>query len=213
RAAARPPSCPRTRLLPTARVRSASSRPAVALPSISGEFLSQRFRSRCEGGLPGRCATVVPTGRGKIKLSGFAPRGSAPMRRLMLLRHAKSDGTRPGARDHERTLGPRGREAAPRTGAYMVHHDLLPDLVICSTATRARETWDLVAKAFARKPEVVYEERIYEAGPNALFDVVKETKSGVHALLLTGHNPGMHEFAQRLIASGDTDARAGLTEK
>ena len=135
------------------------------------------------------------------------------MRRLMLLRHAKSDWSRPGARDHERTLAPRGREAAPRIGAYMVHHGLLPDLVVCSTATRARETWDLVAKAFAHKPEVVYEERIYEAGPNPLFDVVKETKSSVHALLLTGHNPGMHEFAQRLIASGDTDARARLTEK
>src|ERR1051326_9457722 len=98
------------------------------------------------------------------------------MRRLMLLRHAKSDCTRPGARDHERTLAPRGREAAPRIGAYMVHHGLLPDFVVCSTAVRARETWDLVAKAFAHKPEVVYEERIYEAGPNALFGVVTETK-------------------------------------
>jgi phosphohistidine phosphatase len=135
------------------------------------------------------------------------------MRRLMLLRHAKSDWTRPGARDHERTLAARGREAAPRIGAYMVHHGLLPDLVVCSTAVRARETWDLVAKAFAAKPPVDYEDRIYEAGPNALLDVVKETKSSVHALLLTGHNPGMHEFAQRLIASGDTDARARLTEK
>lgn len=135
------------------------------------------------------------------------------MRRLLLLRHAKSDWTRPGARDHDRTLASRGREAAPRVGAYMVHHALVPDLVLCSTAARARETWDLVAKAFAHKPAVVYEERLYEAGPNALFDVVQEAKSSVHALLLAGHNPGLHEFAQRLIASGDTDARARLTEK
>jgi len=135
------------------------------------------------------------------------------MRRLMLLRHAKSDWTRPGARDHERILAPRGREAAPRIGAYMVHHGLMPDLVLCSTATRARETWDLVAKAFAAKPSVVSEERLYEAGPNSLFDVVKETNGDVHALLLVGHNPGLHELAQRLIASGDTDARARLTEK
>jgi phosphohistidine phosphatase len=134
------------------------------------------------------------------------------MRRLMLLRHAKSDWTR-GARDHERTLAPRGREAAPRIGAYMVHHGLIPDLVLCSTATRARETWDLVAKAFAAKLPVVHEERIYEAASNALLDVAKEAKNEVHALLLVGHNPGLHEFAQRLIASGDTDARARLTEK
>ena len=135
------------------------------------------------------------------------------MRRLMLLRHAKSAWTRSGAPDHERTLAPRGREAAPRIGAYMVHHGLMPDLVLCSTATRARETWDLVAKAFPTRPAMTYEERIYEAGPNALFQVVMETKSGVHALLLVGHNPGLHELAQRLIASGDTDARARLTEK
>ena len=135
------------------------------------------------------------------------------MRRLMLLRHAKSDWTRSGPRDHERTLAPRGREAAPRIGAYMVHHGLVPDLVLCSTATRARETWDLVAKAFGKKPLLTYEERLYEAGPGALFEVVTQTKSGVHALVLVGHNPGLHDFAQRLIASGDTDARARLTEK
>ncbi|HMF29371.1 MAG TPA: histidine phosphatase family protein, partial [Candidatus Cybelea sp.] len=102
----------------------------------------------------------------------------------MLLRHAKSDWTRAGARDHERTLAPRGREAAPRIGAYMAHHGLMPELVLCSTATRARETWDLVAKAFTIKPVLLYEVRIYEADPNALFDVVKESKSDVHALLL-----------------------------
>ncbi|HML13671.1 MAG TPA: histidine phosphatase family protein [Xanthobacteraceae bacterium] len=135
------------------------------------------------------------------------------MRRLMLLRHAKSDRTRPDAPDHARPLAPRGREAAPRLGVYMVHHGLMPDLVLCSTAARTRETWDLVEKAFANKPPVVYEERLYETGASALFDVVKETKSSVHALLLAGHNPGLHDLAQRLIASGDTDARARLTEK
>src|ERR1043166_8317193 len=135
------------------------------------------------------------------------------MRRLMLLRHAKSDWSRAGARDHERTLAPRGREAAPRIGAYMVHHGLNPDLALCSTETRARETWDLVAKSFAQRPPVVFDERLYDASANALLEVVKETKSGTHALMLTGHNPALHDFAQRLIASGDTDARARLTEK
>jgi phosphohistidine phosphatase len=135
------------------------------------------------------------------------------MRRLMLLRHAKSDWTRSGTRDHERALAPRGREAAPRIGAYMAHHGLTPDLVLCSTATRARETWDLVAPAFADAPPAIYEGRLYEAGADALFDFVKATKPGAHVLLLTGHNPGLHDFAQRLIASGDTDARQRLTEK
>ena len=135
------------------------------------------------------------------------------MRRLMLLRHAKSDWTRPGTRDHERALAQRGRESAPRIGAYMVHHGLTPDRVVCSTATRARETWDLVAAAFADAPPTAYESRVYEAGAQALLAVVKETEADTHVLLLTGHNPGLHDFAQRLIASGDTDARQRLTEK
>jgi phosphohistidine phosphatase len=135
------------------------------------------------------------------------------MRRLMLLRHAKSDWSKSGSRDHERTLAPRGREAAPRIGAYMAHHGLTPDLALCSTATRARETWDLVAAAFPERPPSVYEGRLYEAGANALLDVVKETKPDVHVLLLAGHNPGLHDLAQRLIASGDTDARQRLAEK
>ena len=135
------------------------------------------------------------------------------MRRLMLLRHAKSDWTRPGARDHERTLAPRGHEAAPRIGAYMARHGLMPDLVLCSTATRTRETWDLVAGAFPDPPPTTYEQRVYEAGAGTLLDVIKETKPAVHGLLLVGHNPGLHDLAQRLIASGDVDMRQRLTEK
>jgi phosphohistidine phosphatase len=135
------------------------------------------------------------------------------MRRLMLLRHAKSDWTRPGTRDHERGLAPRGREAAPKIGAYLVRHGLAPDLVLCSTATRARETWDLVAGAFADPPPTTYEERLYEASADALLALVKETKGGAHVLMLAGHNPGLHDFAQRLIASGDIEPRQRLAEK
>src|ERR1043166_3833663 len=78
------------------------------------------------------------------------------MRRLMLLRHAKSDRSKPGERDRDRTVAPRGRAAAPRIGAYMAGHGLRPDLVICSTAVRTRETWDLVAPAFRKAPQVAY---------------------------------------------------------
>jgi len=135
------------------------------------------------------------------------------MRRLMLLRHAKSDWSKLGARDAERVLATRGREAAPRVGAYMAHHGLKPDLVICSTATRARETWDLVVAQFKQQPPVAYEDRIYESSVDALLGVIKETQAAVHALMLIGHNPGLHDLAQRLIASGDTEARQRLTEK
>jgi phosphohistidine phosphatase len=135
------------------------------------------------------------------------------MRRLMLLRHAKSDRSDPGARDHDRVLNPRGRATAPRIGAYMASHGLVPDLVLCSTAARARETWELAAPAFSAPPKVVYEARIYQNNPKILLDLVKKTAAGVHGLLLVGHNPSFQAFADLMAASGHGDARLRLREK
>ncbi len=135
------------------------------------------------------------------------------MRRLILLRHAKSDWSRPGERDHDRVLAKRGREAAPRMGAYMASHGLRPDLVLCSTAARTRETWELVAPAFDQPPPVVHEERIYSNNPDVLLDLVKRTKADVHVLMLIGHNPSFQVLADLLSASGHGDARRHLREK
>ncbi len=135
------------------------------------------------------------------------------MRRLILLRHAKSDWASLGAPDRTRPLAPRGRDAAPKLGAYMARHGLVPDLVVCSTATRAQQTWDLVAAAFPEKIPVVQETRIYEVGAAEILRVVKETGADVHVLLLVGHNPGLRDLAEMLIASGDVDTRQKLLEK
>ena len=135
------------------------------------------------------------------------------MRRLMLLRHAKSDWTAPGARDHERPLSTRGREAAPKMGAYMVRHALVPDLVIASTAARVVETISLLLPAFAKAPKVVTDKRIYESEADALLGVIKETPRTAHNLLLVGHNPGLAELASLLMASGNVEARQRLIEK
>jgi phosphohistidine phosphatase len=135
------------------------------------------------------------------------------MRRLLLLRHAKAERPRPGAEDPDRVLAPRGREDAPKLGAFMVRHALVPERVIVSTAKRARETWDLVASAIAKRPPVVFDERIYEAASQAILKVVKECEPKVHTLLVVGHNPGLHELAALLIASGNLEARQRLNEK
>jgi phosphohistidine phosphatase len=133
--------------------------------------------------------------------------------RLMLLRHAKSDWSRPGVADHERPLNARGRKAAPKVGVYMARHALVPDLVVDSTATRVRETLDLVLPAFKRAPKVTHDARVYEAEAGALLDVLRETPRGVKSLLLVGHNPGLAELAALLIAAGKTDARTRLAAK
>ena len=135
------------------------------------------------------------------------------MHRLILLRHAKAEMSKPGMSDHDRDLIDRGREAMAKIGAYMARHALSPDRVLCSTARRARVTWEVAAAQLDHSPAVVYERGVYNASANALIDLVRATDDQVHSLMVVGHNPGLHEFADRLIASGDLDHRERLKEK
>ena len=135
------------------------------------------------------------------------------MRRLMLLRHAKSDWFAPGTRDQDRLLSARGREAAPKMGAYMARHGLVPDLIIASPATRVTETLALVHPAFPKQPKTVSDVRLYETDADEILKVIKEAPGSVHSLLLAGHNPSLAELASLLIASGDVEARQHLIEK
>jgi phosphohistidine phosphatase len=132
--------------------------------------------------------------------------------RLLLLRHAKSEKAEPGMRDHERRLNDRGERDAETIGAYLAHHGLIPDLVAVSTSQRTRETWEHVAAMLSAPPPVTFEERLYNAGAEAILAVVKETKPAVRTLMVIGHNPGLHEVARLLIASGDVEARERLNE-
>jgi phosphohistidine phosphatase len=134
------------------------------------------------------------------------------MRRLILLRHAKSDWST-GLRDQDRPLSARGRDAAPRMGAYMARHELVPNLILASKAMRVRETVELLIPAFAQAPKIVYDERIYGSEAPELLDIIKKTPTVVHALMLVGHNPALAEFAGLLVASGDIAARQRLAEK
>ncbi len=134
------------------------------------------------------------------------------MSRLMLLRHAKTASAEPGETDRDRKVTARGRADAPVIGAYMAHHRLLPDLALVSPAVRALETWDLVAAELPAKPRLVKDERIYNASLRRLSTVIRETREAA-SILLVGHNPGLHELALSLIASGDVEARERLFEK
>ena len=133
------------------------------------------------------------------------------MRRLMLLRHAKTERAQPGERDRDRKLTKRGRSDAPLIGAYMARHGLVPDLAMVSPATRAQETWALLGDCFAKKPAVVNDERIYNADPQRLMALLAETEEA-KSLVLVGHNPGLHDLAVQLIASGDVEARERIAE-
>jgi phosphohistidine phosphatase len=134
------------------------------------------------------------------------------MRRLLLLRHAKTERAEPGQRDRDRKLMERGRLDAPVVGTFMVRHQLIPDLAVVSPATRTLETWQLTAAAFAPMPRMVTDERIYNAGTDTLFELVRETDDAA-TLLLVGHNPGLHDLARQLIGAGDMETREDLNEK
>jgi phosphohistidine phosphatase len=132
--------------------------------------------------------------------------------RLMLLRHAKAEKAEPGMSDQARRLNGRGKNDASVIGAYMARHGLIPDLVLVSPAERTRQTWERVAAELSKPPRVLYEDRLYNAGAEAIIALVKKTAPAVRTLLVVGHNPGLHEAARRLIASGDVEARERLNE-
>jgi phosphohistidine phosphatase len=132
--------------------------------------------------------------------------------RLILLRHAKSEKAPPGVRDRYRAINARGRKDAPKMGAYMAHHALIPDRVIVSSARRTRETWEQLAKALSANCTVQYEDRLYDAGPQGILAVIRDLGGQAGTLLVIGHNPGLHEAARMLVVAGDVEARERLNE-
>lgn len=134
------------------------------------------------------------------------------MRRLMLLRHAKSDWPE-GVADHERPLASRGRDAAPVIGRYMAGQGLLPDLAVVSTARRAQETWKLASANFAMVPTARPERRLYDATADDLLAVIRQVDRAVGAVLLVGHNPGLEDLALRLVGASNPVEVARLQRK
>ena len=127
-------------------------------------------------------------------------------RTLVLLRHAKS--AWPDVPDHERPLARRGRWDAPVMGHWLRAAGYVPDLVLCSTARRARETWQLAQAGLGAAPPVSFSDRVYEAAPADLIGLARHTASSVRALLIVGHNPAIQELALDLAggASGAAEA-------
>ncbi|MFV0137280.1 SixA phosphatase family protein [Streptomyces sp. HMX87] len=131
--------------------------------------------------------------------------GAGPLRRLVVLRHAKS--ARPeGVADHDRPLAGRGRRDAPAAGRALAEADCLPDLALCSSATRARATWELAAAQWGTPPPVRMEPRLYGADVPDLLAVVREVPDEVGTLLVIGHNPGLEDLVLELAGDGLDDA-------
>ena len=131
---------------------------------------------------------------------------SSAARRLVLLRHAKS--AWPDVADHERPLARRGRRDAPVAGRWLRAAGRSPDRVVCSTARRARQTWQLAAAELDACPAVRFDPRVYGAAAGDLLDLAREAAPGTRTLLIVGHVPALQELTVALAVAraGDADA-------
>lgn len=135
------------------------------------------------------------------------------MLRLMLLRHAKSSWPSSGFQDAARPLSERGAAAARLMGGYIARHSLIPQRILCSPARRTRETWAGIAAQWPTDLDVVFDDRLYAATPPIILSLVRAQNDATRTLLVIGHNPGLQETAELLIAAGDVELRERLREK
>lgn len=121
------------------------------------------------------------------------------MKHLLLMRHAKSDWGDSSLNDHDRPLNPRGQRDAPRMGMLLESEGLVPDMIVSSTARRARETAEIVAQNCGYSGEIQLQPGLYHATPSQWEEAVSELPDSQGTILMVGHNPGIEVF-QRLLS-------------
>jgi phosphohistidine phosphatase len=120
------------------------------------------------------------------------------MKRLILTRHAKSSWDDPATPDHDRPLNARGKAAAAELGVWLASRGYVPGEVLCSDALRTRKTWSGLAPALPGTPILHLKPALYHAGPDVMLAVLRHATED--CVMMIGHNPGMAEFAARLVA-------------
>jgi phosphohistidine phosphatase len=124
------------------------------------------------------------------------------MKRLFLLRHAKSSRKDSSLPDHDRPLTGRGRRASKAMAEYVSEHGIEPAMVLCSSATRARQTLDGVAPGLGGSPEIRIESELYEASAAGLLGRLQRIDASVPSVMLVGHNPSVERLALDLANAG-----------
>jgi phosphohistidine phosphatase len=125
------------------------------------------------------------------------------VKRLLLLRHAKSSWDDPDLDDRDRPLAKRGRRASQTIAEHLSRESMTADLVLCSSAQRARETLERIAPALGDGVDVQIEPELYSASEDRLLERVRAVAEDVESVLLIGHNPGLEQLALELAGSGD----------
>lgn len=132
------------------------------------------------------------------------------MKLLLILRHAKSSWKETGLSDHSRPLNQRGIKDAPRMGQVLFEEDLVPDLILSSTAQRARDTAGLVADASGFDGEIHFVESFYHASPSDYLEALSSLSSDKNIVMIVGHNPGMEMLLEMLTGEDERLPTAAL---
>jgi phosphohistidine phosphatase len=131
---------------------------------------------------------------------------------LALLRHAKSSWDAADIDDFDRPLNDRGRSAAPLMGAALKELNFVPELILCSSAKRTRETLALIAP-FLKDAAATFDDQLYLKSQETLYERLKATPVGIQKVLMIGHNPGMHGLALHLTGTGDVKSISRLEDR
>lgn len=134
-------------------------------------------------------------------------------RRIYLFRHGKSSWNDRGREDRDRDLNARGRAASEKMAAWCAANGISPDLVLCSTATRARETLARLLPHLKGAARIEFEDGLYLASAAEILARLRRLEDGVKAAMVVGHNPGLQELALLLAEDGAPGTLAKLTAK
>mgnify|MGYP001057991490 CR=1 FL=1 len=125
------------------------------------------------------------------------------MKTLLLMRHAKSSWNQPGLADHDRPLNKRGQQAAPEMGKLLRKEGLIPDMILCSTARRSRETAEALAKACGYAGKIESQRDLYSSDAACYMDILRHLPDQANCVLLVGHNPETEQLLE--VLTGHTE--------
>ena len=141
---------------------------------------------------------MKPTDEPSLAKGNLVPTTHFGPKLLILMRHAKSDWANSDQTDHQRPLNGRGREAADRMAEWISAEVGVPDVVLCSSSRRTRETVERMMAIWFTVTEVMFRDELYHApSPQILKNIVRDGL-GAQRLMVVGHNPGMEDLASGL---------------
>ncbi|MBY8976995.1 histidine phosphatase family protein [Rhodobacteraceae bacterium NNCM2] len=120
------------------------------------------------------------------------------MKKVILLRHAKSSWSDPDLADHDRPLNPRGKASAPVIAQWLAHRKHLPDTILCSSAKRTKQTIKRMRSVLPELPDAKIEEKLYHASPDTMRERLNKLPKSCDTVLLVGHQPGIGALTRKL---------------